>query len=224
MKIRNCLLSALTVSALGVAAPACANLLTNGSFENGVFTDDGNGSQTLPLNATTITGWTVASDQLVWIRSPNPWGLSADDGDRFLDLTAYTGGAPFGGISQSIDTTIGSTYILRFALGSYTARWGGPLVSITASAGDASQTFTDDDQTQQSTWTTQQMLFTATASSTLVTLTGAAGFNYIGLDSVSVLECPPDVEGCAAVPGVPVPATIALLAVGAFGLVRARRR
>lgn len=217
------LLSALSALLLAVCAPVHANLISNGSFESGAKT--GNTDTTLLVNDnTTLAGWTVVDDSIDWITEGSQWSLAPADGNAFLDLTRLEAGPPFGGVSQQIATTPGQTYVLTFALGSYTDRWGGPPVSITASAGDASQTFTDNDRTQQSTWTTEQMLFTATASSTLVTLTGAAGFNYIGLDSVFVLECTPGVAGCAAVPGVPVPSTIALLTVGAFGLVRARRR
>lgn len=61
------------------------------------------------------------------------------------------------------------------------------------------------------------MLFTATSASTPITLTGAAGFNYIGLDNVSV-----DPRGG---PATPEPGSYALIAIG-LGLlgVASRRR
>lgn len=55
--------------------------------------------------------------QLAWITASNPWGLSAQDGDSFLDLTAHPTGAPFGGISQDIATVLGQQYELSFYLG-----------------------------------------------------------------------------------------------------------
>ena len=85
-----------------VAAHAHANLLTNASFENGSFVNQGNATMVLTVGSTSITGWTVVADQLAWIDVGNPWGLSAQEGNRFLDLTAYPTGAPFGGVSQSI--------------------------------------------------------------------------------------------------------------------------
>src|SRR5258708_7712572 len=67
-----------------VAAPSAISI-TNSSFESGTFVNDGNGTMVLPLGSTVIPGWTVVTDQVAWIISPNPWGLSAQDGNRFLD-------------------------------------------------------------------------------------------------------------------------------------------
>lgn len=165
---------------------ANADLITNGSFELGTFVNDGNETMTFSTGTTAITGWTAVGRQFSWITTPNPWGLSAQDGTFFLDLTAYNTGAPFGGVTQSVATTIGEQYELSFFLGSYTQRWGGPPVSILASAGGTSQTFTVSTASTASTWTPFSLLFTATSTSTAITLTGAAGVAYIGLDNVSV--------------------------------------
>ena len=121
-----------------------------------------------------------------WIRSPNPWLLSAQDGNRFLDLTGYITGAPFGGVTQTIATNVGQQYDLSFFLGSYTQVWGGPPVAIVATAGSTSHTFTVSTTSNTSTWTPFSMLFTATSANTTITLTGSAGAEYIGLDNVSV--------------------------------------
>jgi len=164
-----------------------ANLLTNGSFEQGTFVVNGGAAtDILNLGSTSITGWTVSADQLAWIDTNNPWGLSAQDGNRFLDFTALLTGAPFGGISQTIPTTPGQQYNLSFYLGTYTQRWGGPPVSILAQAGTTSQNFTVSTPSTASSWFPFSMLFTATSASTNVTLTGSAGAAYIGLDNVSV--------------------------------------
>lgn len=208
---------------LGVACMAVlavnirADLLTNGSFEDGILVNDGNATMTFSAGPTNITGWTAVGRQVSWIEAGNPFGLSAQDGSRFLDLTAYNPGAPFGGVSQTISTTVGQEYALSFYLGSYTARWGGPPVSILASAGGASQTFTVSTTSTASTWTPFSMLFTATSTSTPITLTGAAGLNYIGLDNVSV-----DPSGG---PTTPEPGSYALIAIGLglLGVVSRRR-
>ena len=194
-----------------MAAHANANLLTNGSFELGGFVNQGNQTMVLNVGSTTITGWTVSTDQLAWIDAGNPWGLTAQDGTRFLDFTAYPTGAPFGGITQVLSTTVGEHYELSFELGSYTRRWGGPPVSILASAGNASQTFTVSTASDESTWTPFSMLFTAVSPTTAVSLTGSAGFQYIGLDNVSVV----DVGGRSPVPE-PQSAALALAGLGAL--------
>lgn len=201
----------LTASCLTLcAAHAEANLLTNASFEQGTLVNDGNNSMTFNAGPTNITGWTAVGRQITWIDTGNPFVLSAQDGNRFLDLTAYNAGAPFGGVTQNVATAAGQQYELSFYLGSYTQRWGGPPVSILASAGSASQTFTVSTTSTTSTWTLFSLLFTASSASTPITLTGAAGVNYIGLDNVSV-----DPAGVSAVPE---PSAYALLALGLAGL------
>lgn len=161
-------------------------LINNGGFELGTFVDDGNGTDSFLAGPTTITGWTAVGRQVSWIRSPNPWLLSAEEGTHFLDLTGYQPGPPFGGVTETIATNVGQQYDLSFFLGSYTQRWGGPPVAILASAGSTSQTFTVTTTSTASTWTPFSMLFTATSPNTAITLTGAAGVEYVGLDNVSV--------------------------------------
>lgn len=214
------LLFASAVSMVLVPTTAEANLLTNGSFELGTFVNDGNATMVLPVGSTTITGWTVVNDQLAWIDTGNPWGLSAQEGNRFLDFTAYPTGAPFGGVAQDIVTAMGQQYKLTFYLGSYTQRWGGPPVSIQASAGGTSQTFTVSTTSSASTWTPFSLLFTTSSTTTTITLTGTAGFQYIGLDNVSV-----DPTGTIEVPE-PSPLTsIGVSAAALFiGRIRKRRR
>jgi hypothetical protein len=206
----------------------CASLVTtsanaapilNGSFEDGGFVANAaQGTMSLGLGSTTITNWTVVVDGIAWIESPNPWSLSAQHGNRFLDLTLFQAGSPFGGVTQTIATDVGSDYLLSFYLGSLTAIWGGPPVSILATAGSTTQTCTDDTTSTVSTWTLCTVPFTALLANTQITLVGSAGFHYIGLDNVSVEL----VDGN----GSPVsePASILLLGAGVAGLLAALRR
>lgn len=217
----------VVATVIAAASGARANDLVNGSFEQGTHTNDGNNTETFLAGATAITGWTTVGSHVSWIADPNPFGLTAQDGSRFLDLTGYTAGAPFGGVTQTISTTPGASYVLTFELGSDTARWGGPPVSITASAGGTSQLFTDSAATTASTWTLETLDFTAAGASTAITLLGTAGVSYIGLDNVDV-ECASS-GGCKSSggggTGVPEPASLSLLGLGlaALGLKRRRR-
>jgi len=168
---------------------------------------------------TTITNWTVGVDTIAWINAGNPWGLSAQDGGKFLDLTNYEAGAPFGGVFQTIPTTTGANYVLTFYLGSYTARWGGPPVSITAVIDNPTQQqqCINPSVTSVSTWTLCTVPFTALAAQTSILLVGSSGVNYIGLDNVSV--------ELAGTQPVPEPGVASLLGVGTLAMVaKARRR
>lgn len=176
----------------------------------------------LGVGSTVITGWTVVTDATAWIRGGNPFGLSASDGSQFLDLTNYSAGAPFAGMSQTIATTTGSTYTLAFDLGGSNA-WGRPG-AIIANAGGTSASFTTGPAsatTPNNDWYHETMSFVATSDLTTITLQGSVGFNYIGLDNVSVLlsstEPPP-------VTSVPEPGTWALMLAGLAACAGTRRR
>lgn len=206
---RNAFTKAIAIGFVWAGAAAHAIPVSNFSFEDGTFVNDGNGTNVLPVGSTSITGWTVTVDQLAWITSPNPWGLSAQDGNRFLDLTAYPAGAPFGGVTQTLATAVGQSYVVNYYLGSYTSRWGGPPVSIEASAGGTTSTCTVSTTSTASTWTLCSMTFTASSTSTALTFRGTAGYQYIGLDNVSV-------------DAIPEPALMALLGSGIIALVSRR--
>jgi hypothetical protein len=217
MKSRTALQVFFLTAALGLATSPQANLLTNGSFESGAFVNEGNDTMSPAAGSTVITGWTVVTDTTAWIGATNPFGLSANNGSFFLDLTNYQAGAPFAGMSQTIATTPGATYSLSFDLGSSTF-WGRPD-SITASAGGTSQTFTAPTTGGNNDWESVLMQFVASSTTTTVLLQGAGGINYIGLDNV-------DVEFVSG-PGpgqIPEPTTLALLGLGLASLAVSRRR
>jgi len=215
--IRGLLVSMASV-VLAAAHLEAAPIVLNGSFESGTLVNDGNQTQTFSAGPTAITGWAAVGRQVSWIDAGNPFFLSAEDGNRFLDLTAYNPGAPFGGVTQTIATDPGQQYLLTYFLGSYTAKWGGPPVSILASAGGTTGTCTDSLATTSSTWVPCSLLFTASSPSTILTLTGAAGLEYIGLDNVTVNPV------IGAVPDVPEPSIVILLSAGMLAVLSLRLR
>lgn len=94
---------AIVVVLSGVAQ---ANLITNGSFEEGDYLSS-DPFITLGAGSTSISGWTVKSGSVDWIDSY--W--QASNGSRSLDLAGYY---EHGVISTIFATTPGQTYRVQF--------------------------------------------------------------------------------------------------------------
>lgn len=197
-------LAAVALLGLAAAQPARADLITNGGFENtnNTFVNNGAGAQSLPNGSNVIPGWTVTNAELAWTKNGNNYGLAANDGSFFLDLTGYHDSAPYSGVTQTIGTTQGDSYHLSFAIGTDqdNGSYSGP-VGIMATAGSALQTFTF---TPAAGLTGNQhetvgLNFTANAANTPITLIGTQGSQYIGLDSVSVTPNAPVPEASTTV-------------------------
>src|SRR6266478_6260993 len=185
--LKGTLLASLFLLIPLASAHAGANVLTNGSFEDGNFVPDGNGYQSKFPGSTDITGWTVTSSEVAWASNANVDGLTASDRTHFLDLTGYHDSPPYGGVSQTIDTIIGRTYTVSFDLGdsAKSGLYQGP-VSVLASAGSAGGVFTLGPSAGGNLWQTYSYSFRATSSATDIAFTGVQGIFYIGLDNASV--------------------------------------
>jgi hypothetical protein len=195
----------VTALALAICMSSAAhadNLIVNGSFEDITnFIPNGDDTMVLPLGSTAMPGWTVVGQDgsLAWIGPTNPFsGLTASDGSYFLDLTAYRDAPPYGGVAQTITTIPGNFYLLSFDLGS--SLFQGIPDGILATAGSTSENFIST-LVGTNQWQTETMMFQATDTSTLITLTGSlASYSNIGLDNVSVSSVPGPIAG-AGLPG-----------------------
>ena len=124
--------------------PAEANLIDNGGFELGAFTG-GTSAENVSNGSTVIAGWTVVASAGInvgWLANGNIFDISTPFGNMFVDLTGSSDTAPYGGVSQSVATTAGTSYTLTYDLGvdQSSSVFSGP-VGITASAGSTSGTF-----------------------------------------------------------------------------------
>src|SRR6266699_1976933 len=81
--LKRTLLASLFLLIPLASAHAGANVLANGSFEEGNFVPDGNGYQSKFPGSTDITGWTVTSSEVAWASNANVDGLTASDGTHF---------------------------------------------------------------------------------------------------------------------------------------------
>lgn len=212
-KLARLMLPLCTAALCAVGATAAhASLLANGSFEDTTIFIDNTGQNTetvSPGDSTSIPGWTVIGNTTIaWIGPLNPFGLTASPnpggGSYFLDLTGYTPGGG-GGVQQTIATTVGAQYLLTFDLGSSTTF--GVQDGVLASAGGISQSFVSSNPgNQPNLWQQESLAFTATGSSTVISLLGNLAQNYIGIDNVAVVE--------TAAPAVPEPASWVMLIAG----------
>lgn len=198
-----------------------ANLLTNGSFETPLVTGNGGFFNVHGVGSTSLTGWTIVTDEIAQSITFNAFGamVTAQDGNNFLDLTGRNDGQNrWGGITQTVATVAGATYRLSFWLGNYDFQT--TTTSVLAQAGGENAIFSlaPPSGGPRFNWENHSLDFLATGASTAITLSGQSGFFYTGLDDVSV-------EFVSGPSGVPEPANWALMIAG-FGLTGAaiRRR
>jgi hypothetical protein len=153
---------------------------------------------------------------LIWIGNA-AYGLNTPYGTDFLDLTGTTDTSPFVGVSQTVATVSGQIYALTFDLGAQgsSGTFGGPI-SATASAGSSSTSFIDTGAIgtaagpngSQTFWAPETLTFTATSSSTNISIVGKSGNEFVGLDNVSL----------SAISAVPEPSTWLLMIAGIGGI------
>ncbi|CCI31578.1 choice-of-anchor C family PEP-CTERM protein [Microcystis sp. T1-4] len=187
-----------------------ANLIQNGSFENG---GDPGVFQTINAGSTVITGWTVSQGSIDYIGTL--W--QASNGSRSLDLAA---GASPGGIKQTFNTTVGGTYRVTFDLA------GNPNASpiikdMRVSAGGSSADFSFDTTGKSNSnmgWLSKSWDFTANSTTTtleFIDLTNSIAGS--ALDNVSVIALSP--------PSIPEPSSVlGLLSLGVLGISSALKR
>jgi hypothetical protein len=209
-----------------LATAAHADLVTNGSFESfsGSFGADG-GAALVP-SSTTLSGWTVTSGDIAVLKNPNIYQLTSFDGNNFLELTGYSNSGFPKGVSQVLSgLTPGQSYSFSMELGirngpcvSGGNNCTGP-VSVSATIGGTSQTFTHNSSAAGNIWGAYGFDFVAGGATETLTILGLSvprGGEFLGLDAVSV--------NAGSVSPVPEPASYALMLAGLVAVAGAVRR
>jgi hypothetical protein len=208
---------------LAAAAPASANLLTNGSYEALNIVPSGF-YQIFNAGSTGIAGWTVMGGP-VQLTPDTYLALKADDGRHWIDLTGifdYDKGLR----SDAVAVSVGTTYDISFSVGNYLP-FGRSTVGLSINGGaeslftNLSLAVTADNPMNWQSFTVQWLADSPTLSLEFRGRANGALSNNagIGLDAVGVVAAS---TGPTPVP-VPVSGT-AGLALAALALLSGQRR
>jgi len=162
-----------------------ANLIANGSFEEGDFS--GVEFDNVGPGETVITSWEIGGAGVDWhTANPDPF-----DGNFGVDLNLGGGGLPdTGTLSQTFPTEAGEIYVLTFFFsgpGNFVG-WPSPR-QVNVDVAGVSQVFSvPSTSTESLVWEQKQLVFTATGPSETLMFSSVDGTGFWGpfLDSVSV--------------------------------------
>ena len=141
--------------------------------------------------ASEISGWRVVGTpgfDIAWLGPETDTGCSAAEGGFYLDLSGFHDSRPYGGISQTIATTLGSRYAVSFQIGSSALYDQTNLPCVAVEITGVPTTFYTVSEAGSNRWQRFHFNFTASESNTTLTFKGANTNDvaYIGLDNVVV--------------------------------------
>lgn len=178
--------------ALTLVAAADADLIVNGSFESPAVPPGG--YTNFPAGSTAIPGWTVVGiDSALTSGTFTQSGIvfQAQDGNQWLDTAGITANSNASGVSQDVPTAIGTTYQLRFHVGSCTDNtyFFASTVDLSINGGARTSYTNPTTPTDHFDWREFTVTFTATSTTTNITFyNGSAPNNYqSALDNVSMV-------------------------------------
>jgi hypothetical protein len=207
--------AAVAALALGLAGPAGAATLVNGSFEKPGGAPI---KQELLDGSTFVNGWTVHGSG-TYYESDGQDGLTASDGDYWLGFGHN--GAVGASITQSFLSVAGAHYTLSYDFALQQGSEAGSRFRVSASTGDS----VDTGDAAFNVWASGPALsFTGTGSAITLTVLdntapGSGGASNLALDHLRL-------SSDAAGSGAPEPAGWALMIIGftGAGAVLRRRR
>lgn len=224
----------LVAASLLLAAPASANLLTNGSFETPAVSTLSTNVAYYAHGNTSITGWTVdmrPGATSPWVSLNNNFGfpgLSASDGIQYLDLTGVTGRGA-GLLSNAVATSAALNYTLSFDVGAvfYNGSFGQAILDVLINGALAGSYTVQPPGSNSINWQRFSYNFAGTGAPVRIGLYAsfdAASSQFgVGLDNVTLASVAPPPPPPPPVSGVPEPSSWLMLVAG-FGLVGAWQR
>ncbi len=183
--------------AIVCAEPAAANLIANGSFEDGTFTGGASlAQQVAPGDSTTLSGWTVSDASLTWYENGfnlQQIAISGHNGNFAVNLA--DGSVRTVTASQTFPTLPFQEYQVSYWVGNYSANNGPAAIIANVVDGTSntillSETATAPATNEPSTWVRFVSTFIADGTSNTISFTEINGPSYIGLDDVSVIAVP----------------------------------
>lgn len=203
MRVVNYRTISLVAALLLTAGTAnAANLVKNGSFEEGSFVPDARKFMQLSAGATDLTAWSISgSTTLGWrqyIDGIHDSGVAAHDGNYSLDFTGTHDGDIYPTLSQVIETVINQQYLVTFYVGagggerSIIRGFEGPAKVLASAGGTTFIGANMNGLSRHTTWVQNSFSFIATSTATVLSFTGYSktGCCLIALDDVSVTAVP----------------------------------
>ena len=177
--------AALLASAMLPLSGAHAVTITNGSFEQGNYINNGSGFMTLNAGAGNLTGWSIDSGSIDWI---NTYWQPAD-GSFSVDMSGNGAGT----ISQMLDgLTVGQQYKITFDLAGNPD--GDPTTKELTVAAVGSQNYFFSVAGHSKTnmgWVLESFVFSAADTSALLSFASDVSSPYgPALDNVSISTTP----------------------------------
>jgi PEP-CTERM motif len=223
--------SIIAASALVSASSACANLITNGGFEDGTF---GDGSvREVSRDDNPLSGWTIVDHPLAWYATgyvPNPLkpiGVGPHSGDLAISMcdgsvaNLCDGSVRPVSISQTFTILPFIEQQVSFWVGNYSGNGGSVSIGVTILDGTSntillSETATAPATDLDSAWQEFTYSFISRitdGTSNTIVFSEIGGGAYAGLDDVTVLSAPE-----------PSTWALALLGFAGLGMLGMRRR
>lgn len=164
------------------------NLAVNGSFEIRAAGEPNRHIDTLTPDRKDLVGWQITGKSVDWV-GPTRW--KASDGDQCLDIDAP------GGVRQTIPTTPGRDYQLRFDMaGNVETEPLGKVLRVSINGDHRDFSFDAAGHTRDSLgWVRKEILFTAHGSRTKLSFSNASAkptASGVALDNIVVVELRPD--------------------------------